>query len=99
MEKKYKLRQEALGDLKEIGRYTLKKHGREQRNKYLLGINLQFESLAEMPLKGRQRSEIKEGYYSFDYEKHVIFYLIHTDDIEILGILHKRMLPEIHLTI
>jgi hypothetical protein len=43
---KYKLRQEAIEDLKEIGRYTLKNHGKNhgknQRNIYLHGINKRF---------------------------------------------------------
>jgi toxin ParE1/3/4 len=90
---KYKLRQEAIEDLKEIGRYPLK----NQRHIYLQGIKKRFESLADMPLMGRPRNEIKEGYYSSDYNKHIIFYLIQESYIEVLGVLHETMLPERHV--
>jgi toxin ParE1/3/4 len=50
-----------------------------------------------MPLMGRPRNEIKEGYYSSEYKKHVIFYLIQENFIEVLGVLHETMLPERHL--
>ena len=97
MEKKYKLRQSAREDIKKIGRYTLKKYGMAKRNEYLLGLESQFESIAEMPLKARQRNDIREGYYSSSYKRHVIFFCIHNEYIEIMGVLHKRMLPEGHL--
>ena len=98
MEKKYKLRQVAREDLKTIGRYTLKKYGVAKRNEYLLGLESQFESIAKMPLKARQHSDIKEEYYSSSYKRHVIFFCINNDFIEIIGVLHKRMLPEAHIS-
>jgi plasmid stabilization system protein ParE len=41
---KYKLRQAARNDLKDIGRYTLKHHGKIQRDKYLNGFKERFVS-------------------------------------------------------
>tara|TARA_R110000868_G_scaffold375215_1_gene639710 strand:+ start:444 stop:686 length:243 start_codon:yes stop_codon:yes gene_type:complete len=73
MEKKYKLRQSAREDIKKIGRYTLKKYGMAKRNEYLLGLESQFESIAEMPLKARQRNDIRVGYYSSSYKRHAFF--------------------------
>jgi plasmid stabilization system protein ParE len=49
-----------------------------------------------MPLMGRPRNEIKEGYYSSDYKK-MIFFLIQENSIEVLGVLHETMLTERHL--
>ncbi|WP_369809330.1 type II toxin-antitoxin system RelE/ParE family toxin [Paraglaciecola sp. MB-3u-78] len=46
---------------------------------------------------GRPRNEIKEGYYSSDYKKYIISYLIQENYIEVLGVLHETMLPERHL--
>ncbi|PKG97457.1 type II toxin-antitoxin system RelE/ParE family toxin [Paraglaciecola sp. MB-3u-78] len=60
-------------------------------------IDKRFESLADMPLMGRPRNEIKEGYYSSDYKKYIISYLIQENYIEVLGVLHETMLPERHL--
>ncbi|RLQ20188.1 type II toxin-antitoxin system RelE/ParE family toxin [Seongchinamella sediminis] len=42
MNLKYKLRQAARNDLKDIGRYTLKHHGKIQRDKYLKGFKERF---------------------------------------------------------
>tara|TARA_R110001599_G_scaffold353838_1_gene599643 strand:+ start:816 stop:1109 length:294 start_codon:yes stop_codon:yes gene_type:complete len=94
---KHKLRQAARNDLKDIGRYTLKHHGKIQRDKYLNGFKERFELLGENPYFGRSRDDIKIGYHSSDYNKHVVFYVIQNDYVEILAILHERMIPERHL--
>ncbi len=46
---------------------------------------------AEFPERGRHRSDIKEGYYSYVQDAHVIFYLIRDGGIDIIGIPHRRM--------
>ena len=97
MPKKYKLRQAAKDDLKGIGRYTLKNHGKAQRNKYLLGLNERFEYLGENPLFGRSCDDVKEGYHCSDYQKHVVFYTIKKDYVEIQAVLYEGMIPQLHL--
>ena len=62
---KYTLRETAKKDLKEIGRYTKKNWGVEQRNKYLQQFSKRFLWLAENPLFGRARNEVKHGYFSY----------------------------------
>jgi toxin ParE1/3/4 len=62
MAKKYKLRQTAIYDLRNIGRYTLKHHGKVQRDKYLNGFEGRFELLSSNPNFGRPRDDIKPGY-------------------------------------
>jgi toxin ParE1/3/4 len=73
MANRYKLRQSAREDIKKIGRYTLQKYGEAKRNEYLLGLESQFESIAAMPLRSRQRNDIKEGYYSAGYKSMLFF--------------------------
>ena len=97
MARNYKLRQQAKQDIKKIGRYTFKKYGKSQRDKYLDGLSMAFKSLSEMPYRGQSRNEIRKGYHSYQYKKHVIFYRIHTDYVEIIAVLHERMLPENYL--
>jgi plasmid stabilization system protein ParE len=46
---KYRLRQAARDDLKDIARYTLKHRGKVQRDKYLNGFKERFELLGENP--------------------------------------------------
>lgn len=97
MAKKYKVRQSARDDIKDIGRYTLKQHGKIQRDKYLIDMKDCFALLADTPTLGRLRNDIKEGYYCKEYGKHVIFYLIRTNYIEVTAILHESMIPQRHL--
>lgn len=87
----YRVTPRAQQDLRNIGRYTFKKWGREQRNAYLRAIERRFELIADNPHIGRHRPDVKEGYYSFPQGSHVIFYLIRENGIDIIGIPHQRM--------
>jgi len=88
----------AKADLKDIGRYTQNKWGRVQRDNYLAMLDGCFQDLANEPLKGRDCSDIRDGYRKYSAGRHVIFYhQILTDTIEIVRILHDRMDVERHL--
>jgi toxin ParE1/3/4 len=78
-------------DLINIGRYTYNRWGKQQRNKYLRNLDEQFHRLAENPHLGRHRSDIHEGYYSFAQGLHLIFYIIHDNGIDIIGVPHSHM--------
>jgi len=81
----------AREDLKNIGRYTEQTWGKPQRNLYLKRLETRFKWLAVSPLLGRHRREICEGYYSFPEGQHVVFYLIGSETINIIGTPHKDM--------
>ncbi len=83
--------QRALSDLKNIGRYTERAWGKVQRNQYLKSIESRFLWLAKNPLLGKHRTDISEGYYSFPEGHHVVFYLIGSGSIDIIGIPHKAI--------
>ncbi len=88
----FTLSNKAASDVKEIGRYTQKEWGREQRNRYLAILDACFRSLAANPLMGKDCGEIRNGYRKHSTGSHVIFYRQTTNDtIEIVRILHKRM--------
>ena len=91
---KYKLRQTAIDDLMEIGQYTLENYGKTQRDKYLGGLKERFELLGNNPNFGRSRDDVKAGYRCSTYGKHVVFYSVPGGEVEIIGILHERMVPE-----
>ncbi|MGC4054276.1 MAG: type II toxin-antitoxin system RelE/ParE family toxin [Paludibaculum sp.] len=40
---------------------------------------------------GKHRPDIAEGYYCFPEGSHLIFYLIGTDAIDVIGVPHKQM--------
>ena len=87
----YRITLRAQQDLMNIGRYTLEKWGKEQRNLYLNAIEERFKLIAENPYMGRHRPDVKEGYYSYIQGAHVISYLIQKSGIDIIGIPHQRM--------
>lgn len=84
----YRVTLRAQQDLMNIGRYTLEKWGKGQRNLYLNAIEKRFKLIAENPYMGRHRPDVKKGYYSYIQGVHVIFYLIQKNGIDIIGIPH-----------
>jgi toxin ParE1/3/4 len=94
MSTKYKLRQTAIDDLREIGKHTLENYGKTQRDKYLDGLKERFELLGNNPNFGRSRDDVKAGYRCSTFGKHIVFYTLPEGTVEIIGILHERMVPE-----
>jgi toxin ParE1/3/4 len=88
---KYRITPRAQDDLKNIGRYTQQHWGEAQRNAYLKNLENRFDWLAESPSLGRHRTDVAEGYYSFPEGQHIVFYLLNSDCIDIIGIPHKDM--------
>lgn len=86
----FKLTPQAVTDLKEIARNTRKNWGVNQRNKYIAELDRCFNFLAENPYRGKDRSEINQGYRSKIQGSHVVFYIINGDYIEIIGLPHVR---------
>ena len=94
----FKLSRKAKADLKSIALYTEREWGRDQRNLYVLQFDQCFHLLADNPNLGQACDEISPGYRQYPQGSHIIFYRLATEGIvEIIRILHKRMLPEGHL--
>lgn len=90
----------AMADLKGIGRYTQEHWGHEQRDLYLRMLDASFRQLAANPLKGKDCSDIRNGYRKFNAGSHVVFYRQKSGDaIEIVRILHGRMEIETRLSV
>jgi toxin ParE1/3/4 len=87
----YRLTPRAYEDLKSIARYTRQQWGDAKRERYLNDLNERFAWLAEHPRAGKHRPDICEGYYCFPQGSHLVFYLIHPDGIDIIGVPHKQM--------
>ena len=94
---KYILSPNAQKSLKEIKEYSLETFGKRQTLIYLEELNDKMKYLAENPQRGKIRNNIKQGYYSAYQGSHIIFYLIKTDHIAIIDILHKSMESALHL--
>jgi len=94
----FKLSRRAKADLKSIALYTERKWGRDQRNYYILQFDQCFHLLGENPNLGQTCDEISPGYRQLRQGSHIIFYrLAAADAVDIIRILHKRMLTEGHL--
>lgn len=91
MTARFRVTPRAMADLKNIGRFTLERWGREQRDAYLRGLDERFHWLAGDPLKGRKRDDVAPGYRSFGYRSHIVFYLIRDDGIDVIGVPHQAM--------
>ena len=88
----FTLTQKAKADLKDIARFTQKRWGREQRNKYLELLDASFRKIARNPAMGRNCGEIKAGYHKFPTGSHVIYYRRSSGPtIEIICVLHESM--------
>jgi len=89
----------AKNDLKDIARFTQKRWGREQRNKYLKTLDNSFHQLASNPAIGKTCNEIKAGYYKFPTGSHMIFYRKKGAlKIQIVRVLHESMDVEIQFS-
>lgn len=87
----YRIRQLAENDLEQIWLYSFHEWGLEQADRYIRSMIGRFSWLAENSQLGKRRDDVKFGYYSFPEGKHVIFYTITENGIDIIGIPHQRM--------
>lgn len=85
------LSHKAAEDLKNIGRYTEDRWGKDQRNRYLSKMDDGIQTLAKHPLTGQPCDEILSGYRKYHVGKHLIFYTYDPTKIFIVRILHERM--------
>lgn len=87
----FRLSSQAQADLRDIGRYTQRTWGREQRNRYLAQLDDAFHLLAREPDSGQACEAIRPGYRRYAVGRHLIFYRLSHDTIDIIRILHERM--------
>ena len=78
-------------DLHKIWLYTIKTWGEKQADKYITTLYNRFEWLAKNPDFGKYRPDIKQGYYCYLQNSHLIFYIKNSHNINIIGIPHKSM--------
>ena len=93
----YILTEKSQHDLKEIARYTTKKWGAKQRQKYLAQLSASFKKIVNNPQTGRTCPELKGQPRKLHIGRHIIFYRPIAEGIEIIRILHDAMDFERHL--
>lgn len=88
MIKGYVLSLEADNDIEAIFEYGEYHVGNSQAMEYLVGLNDHFKAIAKNPKIGKERSEIKDGLFSFPYISHIIFYRKMNGYIRIIRVLY-----------
>jgi len=88
---KCRVRQSVYEELEEIWQYSLSNWGIDQADQYIRDLTSRFEWLAKNPQAGKQRDDIKPGYYCFPQGSHLVFYRIIDDTLDILGVPHQSM--------
>jgi len=93
----YKLSNKAAEYFEQIYEYTYLNFGENKADIYTDDMDKCLLLLSDSPQIGRSLDKIKKGIYRHDHEYHAIFYLIESNDIFILRILHQQMNPMLHL--
>ena len=93
----YRLTPDAQSDLIDIRRFTLDRWGEAQSKKYLSELRQTLRLLAETPSLGKPRPDVGVDVLSFPHVSHVIYYVLHAQQLVVFGVLHKRMVPTNHL--
>ena len=93
----YRLSPAAKRDLADIWRYTRQQWGREQANKYTLGLKAVLATLAAAPLQAQSCDQVRPGYRRRNVEQHVVYIQPTRYGIAVVRILHQRMDATRHL--
>ena len=87
----FTIRALARTDLEEIWLFTFEEWGLEQADKYLNSLLSRIEWLSKNPYTGKDREDIKKGYYCFPEGMHLVFYTMTEYGIDIIGVPHQNM--------
>ena len=95
---KFTVSKAASTDIRSIARYTQDTWGRDQRRRYLDGLNGKFEMLTAMPEMAAERRDFRPPVRIHHYEKHLIIYVIEDSGILIVRVLHQSQDVPAHLS-
>ena len=72
--------------------YSLKQWGAQQTERYIDDLTEAFGFLAESPKAGTACDNIRRGYRKYPVIRHVVYYRERAYGIEVIRVLHDRML-------
>lgn len=88
---KYTVTEEAEADIKDVGRYTNRVWGRDQRIKYIAELGMLLGRLAKNPELGKDYGYVLDGCFGYIYQHHIVFCTKASYGIEIIRVLHQTM--------
>lgn len=92
-----RIRPRARRDLSGIWTYTRRRWSVEQANRYLTSIHSEIARLRQNPKLGRPVQNAQAPFLKRACGKHVIFYLIDADALDVVRVLHESMDFSTHL--
>jgi len=95
--KKLRISAPAQQNLKDIATYTKTTWGNKQAQHYLKQLRQSFDRLCIEPNLGKPYPDIDQTLQSHLCQKHIIFYRINGNTLNIIRILHQSMDIEKHL--
>lgn len=87
------LRPLARQDLADIYDYSRATFGDPTAERYITAFFEAFDALSTTPNLGVVCDDIRQGYRRLPVRKHVVFYRVEVERVEVIRILHRRMLP------
>jgi toxin ParE1/3/4 len=87
----YRISPKATDDLEAIWLFSLQTWGLKQTETYIDAITSTFDFLAANPKIGPSCDHIRTGYRRHPIRRHMIYYRLTPDGIDIMRILHDRM--------
>lgn len=97
MSRRARITRQAADDLRSINHYTASIWGNEQRRSYMAQLKRRIDWLADHPRLGQARPDVRAGLHCFPEGEHVIFYTLSGRGIDVVRVLHNRMLPQLRL--
>ena len=85
-------------DLDAVYDYSTREWGLDQAAAYLRELDAVCQHLAEYPNLGMAVDRVRRGYRRLGYGRHVIYYRVHPDEVEIVRVLHQSMDAPRHLS-
>lgn len=92
------LSRRAQGDISAILRYTAERWGMPQLLAYRQKLDQALQRLRQDPLLGKVDQSLPETYRLWLVGSHVIVYRLKPDCIQVIRVLHQRMMVARHLT-
>jgi toxin ParE1/3/4 len=92
-----RLSPKAQSDLDAIWNYTTQNWNERQAETYLTSLEQAMQLLCINPLMGVDISYIREGYRKFSVASHLLIYVVRTDSLDVMRILHKSMDVDRHV--
>lgn len=81
----------AIRDIQSISDYTFQAWGPEQESLYLRGLWKKLDQIRSQPEIHRLRNDLLTTCRSARHEKHVIFFSVDGDSIQVIRVLHGAM--------